>query len=293
MSYYVRQCIIYLTYCELAFIIRLMSEVFDIMSHILRRGDLMDADKYLNHSILRALSILETFEGKDVALSIAEISRAVGLHRSTVHRLVVTLESAGWLCKLQKSEKFVLGLKVLTLRENVNQPLSLVDVIRPLLDDLAKRTGETIILSMKDGMQTICVDIIESTYVLKISSRIGQGYPLYAGATGLAVLIGMDEADVREYLSKTKLESFTSATYTDPEKLYQLYLRGRNDGFIVSSGHVDSGVVGIGVPIFFKKLNKYGSISCVLPDSRASRENVENIICHVKQTLKEINRRIN
>lgn len=253
----------------------------------------MDTDKYLNHSILRALSILETFEEKDTALSIAEISRIVGLHRSTVHRLVVTLESAGWLCKLQKSEKFVLGLKVLALRENVNQPSSQVEVIRPLLEDLAKKTGETVILSMKDGMQTICVDIIESTYMLKISSSVGQGYPLYAGATGLAVLIGMEENEVREYLSKTELKSFTSTTHTDPAELYQIYLKAKKDGYIVSSGHVDPGVVGIGVPLFFKKLNKHGSISCVLPDSRATKENVESIIINIKKTLVDINRRIN
>lgn len=253
----------------------------------------MDIDKYLNHSVLRALSILETFEGKDTVLSIADISRIIGLHRSTVHRLVITLESAGWLSRLPGSEKFVLGLKVLSLRENVNQPLSLVDVTRPLLKDLAKKTGETIILSMKDGMQTICVDIIESTYGLKVSARIGQGYPLYAGATGLAVLIGMNDNEVRELLSQIKLKPFTSATHTDPAELYQIYLKARNEGYIVSSGHVDPGVVGIGVPLFFKKADKHGSISCVLPDSRATKENIESIIVNIKKTLVDINKRIN
>jgi DNA-binding MarR family transcriptional regulator len=68
----------------------------DALLYILKKGDkTMEKDRYLNQSIIRALRILELFAQREEPLGVTEISRLVGLHKSTVHRLVITLETSG------------------------------------------------------------------------------------------------------------------------------------------------------------------------------------------------------
>ena len=110
----------------------------------------MDPSRYLNHSIQRALQILELFGRETGPLGVSEISRIVGIHKSTIHRLVITLEHAGWLLRVPGSDKFRLGLKVLALGRIVDRSITSCSAARPVLEELAADTGETVILTMSD-----------------------------------------------------------------------------------------------------------------------------------------------
>jgi DNA-binding IclR family transcriptional regulator len=248
------------------------------------REGLMDPSRYLNHSILRSLRILEAFAEPHPSLSIPEIARRVGLHRSTVHRLVVTLESAGWLRKLPGTEKYTLGIKVFTLGRIADQGISSCETVRPLLEDLAERTGETAILSMSDNVAAVCVDKIEASQRLKISSEIGQHFPLHAGATGFAVLLGMPEEQVRGFLFRDRLPSFTPKTETDPGKILERYHSLKDAGYVVSTGAVDPGVTGIAAPLFFAAENSYGSVGITMPEHRAQGDTLRKAVDAVLET---------
>lgn len=252
----------------------------------------MDPSRYLNHSILRSLRILEAFAEPHPSLSIPEIARRVGLHRSTVHRLVVTLESAGWLRKLPGTEKYTLGIKVFTLGRIADQGLSSCQSVRPLLEELASKTGETAILSMSDNVAAVCVDKIESSQRLKISSEIGQHFPLHAGATGFAVLLGMPEEQVREFLFRADLPSFTSKTETDPHKILERYHSLKDAGYVVSTGAVDPGVTGIAAPLFFAAENSYGSVGITMPEHRAQGEILRNAVDAVLETASAMEKKV-
>ena len=244
----------------------------------------MDPTRYLNQSILRALQVLETFAGTSGPLAIPEIARRVGLHRSTVHRIVVTLENAGWLRKMPGTEMFDLGIKVFTLGQTADRGISSRQAVRQLLEELAAKTGETAILSMSDSVDAVCVDKIESSQRLKISSEIGQHFPLHAGATGFAVLLGMPEEMVRERLFRGKLQSFTPKTETDPNKILERYRSLKDAGYIVSTGAVDPGVTGIAAPLFFAAEKSYGSVGITMPEHRAQGEVLKRAIDAVLET---------
>lgn len=252
----------------------------------------MDPSRYLNHSILRSLRILELFAKPNSSLAIPEISRRIGLHRSTVHRLVLTLESAGWLRKIPGSEFYTLGLKVLTLASLADSGLSSRAVLRPLLEELARKTGETAVLSMADNGEAVCVDKIDSSQRLTISSEIGQPFPLHAGGTGFAVLLGMPEERVRSLLFRAPLSAFTEKTETDPEKLLERYRALKKSGFVVSTGAVDPGVTGIAAPLFFSAENAYGSVGITMPAERASEEVIQRLADAVLETAAAMRRKI-
>ena len=252
----------------------------------------MDPSRYLNQSILRALQVLETFAGSAPPLAIPEIARKVGLHRSTVHRIVITLENGGWLRKIPGTETFDLGIKIFTLGQTADRALSSRQAVRHLLEELAVKTGETAILSMSDNVGAVCVDKIESSQRLKISSEIGQYFPLYAGATGFAVLLGMPEDQVRDFLFQGKLIPFTPKTETDPQIILERYRSLKNFGYVVSTGSVDPGVTGIAAPLFFALENSYGSVGITMPEHRADGDLLKRAVDAVLETASEMAKKI-
>ena len=252
----------------------------------------MDPTRYLNQSILRALQVLETFAGTSGQLAIPEIARRVGLHRSTVHRIVVTLENAGWLRKMPGTEMFDLGIKVFTLGQTADRGISSRQAVRQLLEELAAKTGETAILSMSDSVDAVCVDKIESSQRLKISSEIGQHFPLHAGATGFAVLLGMPEEMVRERLFRGKLQSFTPKTETDPNKIIERYRSLKDAGYVVSTGAVDPGVTGIAAPLYFAAENSWGSVGITMPEHRAQGEILRKAVDAVLETASAMEKKV-
>lgn len=252
----------------------------------------MDLSRYLNQSVLRSLNILEIFAYIHSPLTIPEISKRVGLHRSTTHRLVLTLENAGWLRKSPNTEAFTLGLKVLTLVSRNGSTLSSRVAVRPILEDLARRTGETAILTMADKFGAVCVDKIDSSQMLKISSEIGQHFPLHAGGTGFAILLGMPEDEVRTFLFRKPLPSFTEKTETDPEKLFEHYRALKKVGYAISTGVVDLGVTGIAAPLFFSSENSYGSVGIAMPAERATGEVLQRIVEAVLDAARDMRKKI-
>ncbi len=252
----------------------------------------MDPSRYLNQSVLRSLNILEIFAKNPSPLAIPEIARRVGLHRSTVHRLLLTLEYAGWLRKIFGTETYALGLKVLTMADRAGSSLTSLSMVRPFLDELAQTTGETAVLSMADKIGAVCVDKIESSQRLKISSEIGQYFPLHAGGTGFAVLLGMPEEEVSAFLFRQPLPSFTDKTETDPDKLLERYRAMKKNGYAVSTGAVDPGVTGIAAPVFFSAENAYGSVGITMPAGRATEVVLSRMVGAVLETAEAMMRKV-
>lgn len=248
----------------------------------------MDPSRYLNQSVLRSLNILEIFAQNPSPLAIPEIARRVGLHRSTVHRLVLTLENAGWLLKISGTETYALGLKVRTIADRTDTSLSSLPVVRPFLEKLAQTTGETVVLTMANKLGAVCVDKIESSQRLKISSEIGQHFPLHAGGTGFAVLLGMPEENVRTFLFRQSLPTYTEKTETDPDRLLERYRTMKKNGYAVSTGAVDPGVTGIAAPVFFSAENAYGSVGITMPAERATNPILKQMVEAVLETARAI-----
>ena len=250
----------------------------------------MDA-KYFNQSILRALDILEAVGREDGPIGLSDLSRKVGLHKSTVHRLALSLESRGWLAREAESGRYRIGIRFVTVARSGNAGDSFGE-IHPLLAELSEEINETAILSVWDGRKVICVDKVETSRRIQISSRIGNSFPICAGGTGFAVLIGMPEEMARDIMENTELVAYTPRTVTDPEKLLERYREMKKRGYVISSGQVDPGVTGIAMPLYFPYEQSYGSIGVVLPEMRADVETVECIVLALSRSRDRIRSRL-
>lgn len=104
----------------------------------------MDRSEYYNQSIKRAIQIMHLFNSQEKELSLAEISRKMDIHKSIVYRILITLESEGWLVKNPETNKYMLGIKLLLLSSVVLDDLVVRKTALPIMKKLSAETGETV-----------------------------------------------------------------------------------------------------------------------------------------------------
>jgi DNA-binding IclR family transcriptional regulator len=253
----------------------------------------MAREEYFNRSLLRALLIVEALGKEKTPLGIGEISRLTGLSKSTTHRLVLTLESRGWLKRLPDNDKYCLGMKFVTLSWIAREEFASCREVHPFLCKLADITKETVLLNVWNNNEVICVDKIEASQQISVTPKLNQSFPIHAGASGFAVLTTMPFQMVAQIFNTRKFETYTARTLIDPQKLLRKYAEAKEKGYVVSFGEKDDGVTGIATGLYFPHEQNYASISVVLPDSRATEDVNEKIISAVLDIKEEINLHFN
>lgn len=247
----------------------------------------MERDSYTNQSISRAIKVLEALcQGKGEA-GISELSRKVGLHKSVVHRILVTLEENEWVEKDGNSGKYRLGLGILSIRSSLMRH-PLIAVSRPIMMKLLELTDETIVLAVENKIGAICIEKLETPRSVKLTSEVGRYFPLHAGATGIAILIGMPESRIRSHLFSKPLERYTERTWTDPHKVLERVLKLKELGYATITGEVDEGATAIAVPLVIRHGEIYGSLTIGMPEYRFSEEKEREFVPLLFEAAEEV-----
>jgi DNA-binding IclR family transcriptional regulator len=220
-------------------------------------------------TLLRALDILECFvEEGGGTLSLAEISRRLGLTAPTTHRLVKALISRGFVVG-DANRRYGLGPAVMRLASVVmHRADDLIAVAMPSLERLREATGETVSLHCPVGDERVCVAELISAEPIRMESGIGRIYPLYAGAAGKAMLAWLPDAleSVRG-----RLTAVGPATIVDPPELEAELRRIRKRGYAVSESEVVAGAASLAAPVFGSSGSVIAAINIAGPSMRWNR----------------------
>lgn len=189
-------------------------------------------------AVLRALSILDSFEPGKAELSLTDLARNIGLSMSTTSRLVSTLEGQGYLSRNRDSQRYSLGPKIAQLGALGFSNLDLRRVALPFMQALNKVYDEGISLYVVQGDERVCVERIESSQPLRRVINIGDRHPMTRGAAG-RVLLAYQSREKRDEL--LALDPFTTE-----DGLAEL----RHSGYTVSLGEREEGVSSIASPVF-------------------------------------------
>lgn len=163
-----------------------------------------DADRSGIQVINRAAAILRSLEGLQDGLSLAEIARAVGLPRTTVHRIVTTLADEGFLVAASPNAKVRLGPALLQLASTIDYDIK--KILRPFLVDLNREVEDTVDLAILRGGSVVFVDQIQGRRRLVAVSAIGERFPLHCTANGKAMLAEMEPAEFERALDRSLRE---------------------------------------------------------------------------------------
>ncbi|GMA50209.1 IclR family transcriptional regulator [Alicyclobacillus contaminans] len=204
-----------------------------------------DAPQTGVRAVDRALDILLCFSRSETGLSLSEIAREVGLHKSTVHRLLTSMLSKGFVRKQPGTDKYVLGWTILELIHNVYHSDELTTAVLPVMTRLRDATSETVSLYIRSGTERIRIQAVESMEPVRNVATIGKTYPLYVGASGKVLLAYADAETLEQVLADPSIP----ADFSREDLLTQLE-NIRKDGYAISVQERDSGAAALAAPIF-------------------------------------------
>lgn len=240
-------------------------------------------------SVQRALDILSCFNWYERELTLTEISKKLGLAKSTTARILSTLEKENFLVRDEKSNGYKLGLNVYYLGLVAKESMDLRNIAYPIMHELRNITKETINLYLLDGMERVCFDQIESPHFIKQTVKVGERFPLWDGATGKIILAYLDEG-IWDEMSK-QLEPITEYTIADPEEFIRLLGEYRVNGVAVTIGEKDYDIGCAASPIFDATGKVIGCISISGPSSRFA-EDADKYSHLVKDAAKKISNQL-
>ena len=190
----------------------------------------------------KALAILAAFNEGRQDVGVSELAADLGLHKSTVSRLLATLEGRGLVRR--EGDRFVPGFELMRLGGLAMRGFALVGISRESLEGLAERTGETVNLAVRDGDRALNVHQVQTGHVVGLTDWTGRALPLHATANGKVLLAFGGGALPRE------LPRLTQKTITARKELRAELERVGAAGFAVAVEELELGLHAAAAPVF-------------------------------------------
>lgn len=200
-------------------------------------------------AVIRALDVLELFLDRP-QLSAREIAERLGLPRTTVHELLVTLVARCYLISIPgQPVQFRLGMPLFQLGAAFAGQLDLVREAQEVARDVAAACDEAVHVAVLDGADVIYLVKVDSTHPVRMVSAVGRRLPAHCTAVGKVLLSGLDPIDLDTRLPDGDLPGMTPESITDPGRLRDELDRVRAAGVALDDGESDSAVRCVGAPV--------------------------------------------
>lgn len=240
----------------------------------------------------KAFQILDLFTMESPVWTQGELVRQTGMPKSTLSRLVRYLCGRGYLTFAESRGRYGLGPAALNLGRRALALFDLRGVGLPILEHLARTTGETVMLNSFDrsALRAVCIEQIPSRLGgLRVFEEIGAAVALNGGASGKAILAYLPDKMKTQVLA-TALPALTEKTITDPRRLKRDIAETLRRGYSVSREETYRGVEGVGAPILDAAQNVIGSLAIAAPIHRTAERELEHYGALVRDSAIDLTR---
>ena len=210
-------------------------------------------------SLLKAVDLLEAFSIRNSRYTLAELAERTGYPKTTIHTILKTLESRGYVERV--GESYALGSAVISLSQAAIANVEIRDRAAPLLRQMADRLGESVYLTVPGRSHILYIYAIESSQRLEARSAIGDVAYYHSTSVGKAILAHLSLDRVDEILEEVGQPRRTSATITSREALLDELERIRRQGFSTDHSENEVDTYCVGAPIFDASHAVVGSCS--------------------------------
>ena len=218
-------------------------------------------------SVERALDILLCFTREEPTRSLTQIAESIHMSKTTVHRLLATLENKRFITRDKATSLYRLGFRFIEMASLVLQDVELHRWAHPYLERLSAEYGETVDLSILDGSHVIYLEVIESKQRVKLAAAIGQRLPAFFTASGKALLAYLPEEQVKKIISDNMAESSNHSSIPIEEMLADLRVTAEH-GYAISEQEYEEDINAVAAPIFDAESYPIASIAIVGPSFR-------------------------
>ncbi len=227
----------------------------------------------------RISQILDCFTKAKPQLGMTEISKLIDLSTSTTHRLLGAMEQNGLLVRAPDGKKYALGHRLLYWASIAQTSTPIQQQARPLLEQLARETRETAVLTIRDGDWAVCIDRVDSPNSLLQTMALGKRIPLHAGSSAKVLLAWLPADEINQVIDAVGLSQLLDNTITQLPHLLQDLAQIRSQGYAVSFEERDPGTAGLTMPVFDHRGSVVAGMGIVGPTVRLS---VDNITDHLR-----------
>jgi len=242
------------------------------------------------HSVDRAISILQVLARRG-PMTVTEIAAELAVHKSTVFRLLHTLERRGLVDQNGSRGKYQLGYGVVQLAAGATRKLDLTVISRRICESLAEEIGETVDIDIDDGDAVLSIDQVQGSAAMTTVSWIGRRTPFHATSSGKVFLAFKSGEALRTCLAG-RLERYTTNTITDRQQLNQALAAVRERGYGFTLEEYEIGLAAIAAPIRDLEGHIVGTVSTSGPTFRINPDTIPSLAEQVVATATEISQRI-
>lgn len=212
-------------------------------------------------SLDRTFDILEILSNEQHGLSLAQISDRLELPKSTAHRLLGVLLQRAFVRKTVDTNRYRLGPGFIGLCSHYLNNLELKTESSPFMAELSRTTGNTVFLAIRQYDKMVYVDSEEQVNSLRKYSIIGQQKPLYCTSLGKALLMGLNDEEIRTVLANETFEKRGPYSHTNMESLLQDIRECRRRGWALDNQEAEPAINCVAAPILDYRGQVIASIS--------------------------------
>ena len=239
----------------------------------------------------RALDVLLLLYTNGEEMGVSEISRELGLQKSTVHRTLSTFEAKGFVYKNKENDRYWLGTKIYAMGLLAGERFSLADLVRPFAKKLFDEFQEVVNVSILDenvevGYKSIIIQKeADPVKVLSVNPNIGSSTDAHVSAVGKCMLAYSKNLQTGKL---RKLKKYTDKSIIDPDSLMAELQKIRETGYAIDNEEQELGLYCIGAPILDRTGVAIAAISMSGPTVRMKGKDLEAKIQKVMEIAQEI-----
>jgi IclR family transcriptional regulator, KDG regulon repressor len=200
-------------------------------------------------SIGRAFSILEEIARSRDGISLAELSKRVGLHNSTTFHLVKTMVTLGYVRQLKDSKRYRVGRPLFALAASSLDDVEMVSMATPVLEDLSRETGESGHFAVRMGDSVVVIARTSGSGAFQLTDRVGVIRPAHCTALGKIVLAALRPEQLERYLQRAELKPHTPKSIVEIGVLRQEIEEIRKAGIAYDDCEFDAELRCVAVPV--------------------------------------------
>ena len=245
-------------------------------------------EKYLVPGLERGLRLLSEFSRQDKSLSAPELARRLSVPRSTVFRLLTTLERMGFVERNEGGRDYRLGMAVLRLGFEYLASLELTEIGRPLLDRLRDQISYPCNLVVRDGRSIVYVAKSVTPTAFVSSVNVGTRLPAHATVLGRVLLEDLSLAELRQLYPEEHLESFSSNTPKTVVELFDMVQHDCKRGYVLQEGFFETGISTIAAPVRDHSGKVVAAMGATIPLPHIDPAQLDDIVRCVRETAGEL-----
>jgi IclR family KDG regulon transcriptional repressor len=252
----------------------------------------MSNDDNIVKSLDRALHILDLLKTKRGGFGVTEISREIGLNKTSVYRMLSTFVRHGYAEQDSETERYKLGYKVLELSSSLLESIDLRKEARVFLKELEEMTNEVIHLVVYDRGEVVYIEKLEGNETLRMHSRVGTRAPMHCTSVGKVILAYLPQEEVLSIFERYEFDPHTPYTIVDKEVLLDHLIDIRKKGYALDLEENEVGITCIAAPIFDHSGKVIAAFSVSGPTTRMTSNRLGELKDHMMDLSRKISGRL-